>query len=364
LVATLTLIAAGCGSTDDTDEAGSAITRPDLTGASLGEVLGDLGGDSPGCAVGVLIPDAVLLAQGGLADLGAGEPIGPDTVFDVGSVSKQITAGAVALLVARGQVALDDDVADWLPELGPYEETITVADLLHHTSGLPDYVELLDADTEDVTTTDDAIDELVSPAGVPTFSPGKQFEYSNSNYLLLAEIVESVSGQSFPDFVAAEIFGPLGMVDSVVRDDQGTLLPGQAAGYEEGANGEWNEVGSAWRQTGDGAVHSTATDLLAWSELFVSDTEIGELGSGPWLDVMIEPGPVADGDGEYGGGLEISKDDRGDVRLAHGGSWIGYGSAIAMDPNEGVAAVVTCNIDGIDAEDRVDELMAVWTGSS
>lgn len=340
----------------------------DDRGARTAAAFDDLGEATLGCAVAVRHPDGIYLDEFGSADLASGEAITESTVFDIGSVSKQITAGAVARLVVDGEVALDEPVADLLPEkvvgaeaLTDPSDEITVGDLLHHTIGLPDYVDLLDAEVDEVTTADDALEVLASEEGAPTADPGMEFEYSNTNYFLLGQVVEEVRGHSLVVDVAEEVFAPLGMDDSVIRDDQGQLGAGQARGYEP-AEGGWRPVGSAWRQTGDGAVHSTASDLLRWAALFLDEPACDGLGSPVWLDVMVEPGPLTDVDGVgYAGGIEVVETQHG-VLLRHGGSWIGYSSALVIDPTQGLAVAVTCNIDGFDAEDRADVVLEVWRG--
>ena len=330
--------------------------RPAQTAA----VFAEFDDASPGCAVAVRYGDgATYLGQFGQADLDAAAPISASTIFDIGSVSKQITAGAIALLVVEGDLSLDDDVTQIVDEIGPYNETITVGDLVHHTSGLPDYIDLLDAGDDEVTTMTDALQAIASPAGDPVVKPGTSFEYSNTNYVLLSVIVERVTGQSLGDYTQAAIFEPLGMDDSTVRDDQGALILGQAQGYEPDGD-QWEPAGSSWQQTGDGAVHTTAADLLAWVDLFVADAQVGNLGSPEWLNVMLAPGSVADEAGEYGGGIEII--GSGDEQiLRHGGSWIGYGSAIVMQPSEGRAVAVTCNIDGVEAEGLAASTFDIWS---
>ena len=335
------------------------------------EVFADLDAGSPGCSLAVRHPGGTVDLHVGAADLDAATPIDRDSIFDVGSVSKQLTAGVIALLVVDGDLALDDDVTELLPVLGPFDDTITVGDLLHHTSGLPDYLWFIDAGLDEPTTMQDALDVIASDDGAPTAAPGERFEYSNTNYVLLALIVEEVTGLPFPDVVSTEILDPLDMSSSVVRDDQGVLLTGQARGYASADEVEvdapdvdgdgWVEFGSAWRQTGDGALHTTALDLLRWAELFLDGPVASDgLGSPAWLDVMLTPGPVADADGtRYGGGLELGDGERGPV-LGHGGSWIGYSAAIAMEPASGVAVAVACNIDGDDAESRAAEILDLW----
>lgn len=350
---------ASCGTEmqDDQDTSTAASTAIDAVFAEFDDT-------TPGCAVAVRDGRGDHHhAQFGMADLDADVPITVDTIFDIGSVSKQLTGGAIAVLVAEGDLALDDDITEFVPELGPLDEVITVGDLLHHTSGLPDYIEFLDAEDDDVTTMDDALDVIASEDGDPVALPGTEFEYSNTNYVLLASIIEQVSGSSMVDFSSTEIFEPLGMDRTVVRDDQGELLDGQAQGYD-GSDGDWEPVGSSWRQTGDGAVHATPLELLRWADVLLGDPdEESTLGSTAWLDVMITPGPVADGDDRYGGGIEIVGDGD-DLLLQHGGSWIGYSSALVMRPASGVAVAVACNIDGIDAENLAESTLDIWETAS
>jgi CubicO group peptidase (beta-lactamase class C family) len=318
-------------------------------------------GSTPGCAVGVHLDGEVVHEAGyGTADLEAGLPITPDTVFDVASVSKQITAGVVMALVVDGELALDDPVGAWLPDLDVSPATITVGDLVHHTSGLPDYIDLLDADYADVTTADDAL--AVLQGAEASGEPGTTFEYSNTNYFLLGQVVEAVTGQSLADVADERIFDPLGMDASRVRDDQGTLDPGQAVGYAE-ADGGWEPVLSAWRQTGDGAVHTTVGDLLRWASLFLEPPREAGVGSDGWLDLMRTPGPVPDEDGAgYGGGLVLLDID-GEPLLFHSGAWVGVSSYLLVQPADRLAVAVACNVDDLDAESLGDAVAAVWAAT-
>jgi CubicO group peptidase (beta-lactamase class C family)/superfamily II DNA or RNA helicase len=313
-------------------------------------------GVTPGCAVGVLDDGAVRHAAGyGAADLDAGEPITAETVFDIASVSKQITAGVVMDLVLDGDLSLDDPVADRLPDLD-LPPDVTVGDLVHHTSGLPDYIELLDAEYEDVTTAEDALAVL---EGAEADEVSGSYEYSNTGYFLLGQVVEAVTGDPLPVVAEARAFGPLGMGDTRIRDDQGTIDPGQAAGYE-GAGRVWGPASSGWRQTGDGAVHTTVADLLRWAALFLDEPRAEGIGSRAWLDLMLTPGPLPDEDGAgYGGGIVLDEVD-GEPLLWHTGSWIGVSSSLEVRPADGLAVAVLCNIDDLSAEALGDSVVEVW----
>jgi hypothetical protein len=160
-------------------------------------VLNDaIDAESPGCSAAVGGKGKVVWAGvRGLADQSTGSVIATDTVFDIASVSKQFTATALLLLVDAGKLTLNDPLAQRLPELPPWAGTVNVGQLMHQTSGIPDYVGLLEAQGfqfGDRTTEDQAL-RAVAAMPKPKFAPGSQFEYSNSNYLLLGEIVHRVS---------------------------------------------------------------------------------------------------------------------------------------------------------------------------
>ena len=321
-------------------------------GSGVADALAGIDPDGPGCVVGARTPEGQTLATAGLADIEDGAPITEDTIFDIASVSKQMTAGAIALLVVDGDLSLDDPI-DELLDLPLDTADVTVGDLLHHTSGLPDYTGLLDAGDDEVTTDDDAVASLEGQE--LAFDPGTDFEYSNTNYQLLGQVVDEVTGEDLVSFSTQELFGPLGMDDTVVRDDQGDLLPGQAQGYEAAGDG-WTAVGTSWQQTGDGAVHSTVPDLLRWAGLFLDDSSEEGPGSAAWLEVMTTPGPVLDDGVGYGGGLAIDEVDDG-LLLSHAGSWVGVASSLQMLPDAGLAVAVLCNGDDIDADGMASELL-------
>ena len=349
----LALVASACGGADD-DTATVDGERSEAIEATEA-VFAELDGARPGCTVAVRADGEDTVRSFGLADVEAGTELSATSIYDLASVSKQITAGAVALLALDGELSLDDDVTEWL-DIGPFPETITIGDLVHHTSGLPDYIPQLDAELSDVTTMDDAVEAITDGRDDdPLFSPGTDFDYSDTNDVLLSLIVEEASGRSLADFTAERIFTPLGMDDSRVRDDQGTPLDRQAQGYEEVAE-SFAPVGSAWRQTGDGSVFAPPSDLLAWARPFLEGGDGDGVGSSEWVELMQQTGPAPDGDDEYGFGLVV-----GDGTLSHSGSWIGYSSALVMQPEEALAVAVACNVDRLDAESLAFDVLDVWT---
>ena len=354
LLVVLVLLAGGCADGGLTRAGGrvTATTAPAFVpdrrpaedvAAAVDEVFARQGFDGdPGCAVSVVIDGDVVFAGGyGAADLETGEPITERTTFDIASVSKQFTAAAIYLLAEDGALSVDDEIHPYVPELPDYGADITLDDLLRHTSGLNDYTELLGeefADT-DVTTTAQALDAL---AAVPDlgFEPGAAFEYSNSNYFLLGVVVERVDGRTLGDFLADEVFTPLGMDQSVVRDDADLVVPDGAEGYAADGDGGFEPSTTNWEQVGDGAVWSSVRDLQRWAD----NLRTFAVG-GPALRAgLLTPGPVPDEEGYgYGGGLSL-----GDGLIEHSGAWAGFTADFLVAPDLSTSVVVLCNRDDVD----------------
>ena len=186
---------------------------------------------SPGCALGIFRDGRILYTAGyGLANVEENVPITPNAVFDIGSTSKQFTAASMLLLEQQGKLSLTDDVRKYIPELPDYSKgaggKITILNLLNHTSGLRDYlslVHLAGINGDSVTTDEDALALITRQEGL-NFSPGSDWEYSNTGYFLLSIIVKRVSGMTLREFAARNIFHPLGMTHTMFRNDH-DLLP-------------------------------------------------------------------------------------------------------------------------------------------
>ena len=307
-------------------------------------------GLSPGCALAVVEHGRVVLARGyGFADLGRRLPITPRTRFDIASTSKQFTAASVLLLAARGRLSLDDDVRRYVPELPRHDTPITLNHLLHHTSGLPNYVDLLVQSGkryEEVTTDDDALAAL---AGAPQlqFPPGTAFRYNDSGYFLLSLVVKRVTGRSLRDFAALNLFAPLGMSDTRIVDDLSDPtgeVPGRAMPYEREEGGGFRPLVSAWEQTGDGGVTSTVLDLAKWDASFYS----GAVGGKALVAAMTTPGSLANGSPlPYGDGLFLDR-FRGHRRVRHPGSWRGFCSELMRLPGRHLSVITLCNVGDAD----------------
>lgn len=300
---------------------------------------------SPGCALGVMRNGRLAYAHGyGMADIERKVPITPASLFDIASTSKQFSAAAVVLLALDGKLSLSDDVRKYVPELPDYGAPITIDHLLHHTSGLRDYIGLLSLAgiAYDQISTDEQTLAILARQRQLNFPTGTRHEYSNTGYFLLSVIVQRVSGQPMAKFSRERIFEPLGMTSTRIRDDYAMLIPGRALGYAPAEDGTFKLAIVNWQQTGDGAVQLSIEDALKWDENFYQP----KLGGAAFVERLQEPGKLTNGEPiGYARGLFIDT-YRGLRRVQHGGSWIGYRSAFDRYPDQHTSIALFCNGDG------------------
>jgi CubicO group peptidase (beta-lactamase class C family) len=316
--------------------------------------------DSPGCAVGVVRDATLAFAKGyGQADLERGVAIGPSSVFDIASTSKQFTAAVIVLLAQEGKLSLDDDVGQFVPELPRYEAPITIRHLLNHTSGLRDYTDLMALagwQMEDFTTADQALAMIVRQKEL-NFPPGAQYLYSNSGYFLLSLIASRVAGKPFPDLARERIFGPLGMASTHFHADHRRLVKNRAVGYAP-RDGGWDISMSDWEQVGDGSVLTTVEDLARW----VRNLEEPKVGEQDLVDELQRKGRLATGEEiDYAEGLRIGT-YRGLGTVGHSGSWAGYRSNLLWFPSQKTAVIVLCNAETAEAADIARKIADVTLG--
>lgn len=298
--------------------------------------------DSPGCALGIYRDGEIRYARGyGMANLELGIAITPGTFFDIGSTSKQFTAFAIALLEQEGRLSQADPVRKYLPELGRYADSITVAQLVHHTSGLRDYLVLMSLAgirDEDWTDGSDAL-RIIARQKEANFPPNSEYLYSNTGYFLLSEIVERVSGQTLRRFADARIFRPLGMRGSHFHDDHTMIVPGRATGYAPKDSGGYGIAMSDFEQTGDGAVQTSVEELLRWDRNFY----VGTVGGMDLVRRQQVPWVLRDGTAlDYAAGLRVVK-YRGLNTVRHGGAWAGYRAELLRFPDQRTSVATLCN---------------------
>jgi CubicO group peptidase (beta-lactamase class C family) len=292
--------------------------------------------------LGVYRDGRIVYARGyGMANLEKQVPISATSLFDIGSTSKQFTAASILLLAQDGKLGLEDDVRKFIPELPQLDRPVTIRHLLHHTSGMRDYISLLmlaGADDEGRTTARQALDAIARQRAL-NFEPGSDHLYSNTGYFLLSQIVERVSKQSLNDFATARIFKPLGMNATYFRDGSRPDPATRATGYAPTRESGFRVYMSEWEQTGDGAVHTSIEDLQRWDENFYHAKVGGRvlIEALQQVDTLTSGAPLT-----YARGLSVDQ-YKGLQRVSHGGAWAGYRADLMRIPSRHLSAAVLCN---------------------
>jgi len=293
---------------------------------------------APGFVLGVVLDGRLTAVHAdGLADLAARTPIGRETVFRIASTSKQFTAACIALLEERGVLSPRTPLATFFPEAPDWASRVEIRHLVHHRSGLPDY---LDLHRTEVFTPAESLELLLGLERL-RFRPGARFEYSNSNYLLLAEVVSRAAGVPFPEFARRELFEPLGMRHSHFHDDPSHEVPHAAHGYRFERGKGWTMVDTPLAHVGDGGLFTTVGDLARWAAELQEPRVLGR----DWLRRMTTPWPSApDRPGEgYAYGLDVVTVPRLGRVLTHDGAYDGFLAEFLVLRDAPLAVIVLAN---------------------
>lgn len=297
---------------------------------------------SPGAALAVVRDGEIVYEQGyGLAQLEYDIPITPKTIFHVASVSKQFTAFAITMLAEAGKLSLDDDIRVYLPEIADFGDTITIRHLIHHMSGLRDQWVLLAMAgwrLDDVITRDQIM-RLVWRQRELNFKPGDEYLYCNTGYTLLAEIVERITGQSFAEWTAENIFQPLEMTSTHFHDDHQLVVPNRAYSYARQGGG-YRKAVLSYANVGATSLFTTVEDLAKWE----TNLDDGRVGGPAVIQTMHTRGVLNSGDTlSYAFGLGIGE-YRGVKTIGHSGADAGFRSYVVRFPEEDFAVVVLSNL--------------------
>jgi CubicO group peptidase (beta-lactamase class C family) len=314
--------------------------------------------------VGVQWREGQRIAAAGRAHVEAGVPIADTTRFEAASVTKQFTAAAALLLIHEGRLARDQDVRPLLGEWAAgVDRLITVDHLLAHLSGVRDAGALLllrDGHGGTSGTTREELRALLARQRTLGFAPGSRQAYSNTGYMLLARVIERVSGEALSTFTARRFFVPLGLTRTGWHEEPTALIDGLAGGYAALEGGAWRR---AWRfnvSLGNGGLVTTVGDLLRWNAALAA----GEVAGGPSLVRMMEA-PVVLPDGSiapFGRGL-VTTTITGRREIGHDGGVDGFAAFAARYPEEGVSVAVLCNDEGADAT-GIGRAVAMAVGSA
>jgi CubicO group peptidase (beta-lactamase class C family) len=320
--------------------------------------------DTPGCSVAVMKNGRIVFERGyGMADLDHDVKITPVTVFDVGSIAKQFTAAAILLLAQEGKLSLDDSIRKYLPEVPDFGVPVTLRQMLHHTSGVRDYEQLLwfngwRLDSPDLLTDADILG-IMSRQRELNFAPGSDFDYSNTNYMLLAQVVNRVSGESFEQFTKRRLFEPLGMVHTHFRNDHGEVVKNLASAYVKGDDGAYRLCLPNYDTVGATDLLTTVEDLARWDENFYAP----RVGGRQLVSQLEEPGQLNDGTRlSYAEGLFVSPP--GGLRVVETGDAgdAGYSANLTRLPDYHLSVAALCNNRPIDSNDLSHRVADVYLG--
>lgn len=297
--------------------------------------------NEPGFAVSIIKNGSVIYKKEvGISNLEYGIPINPTTVFHVASVSKQFTVFSILLLEHEGKLSIDDDVRKYMPEMADYGYTITLRNLANHTSGIKDNTDLaylIGTNEFDLFSNDQAL-RLITSQKELNFIPGEEFEYCNSGFILLAEIVKRVSGQSFSEFTKKRIFEPLKMKNSVFIDNPEMIIKNRAYSYFKRDNFNYKSILN-FSFVGSTGLNTTTEDLSLWALNFENKT----IGNDSIFNKMKEKSRLNNGELiTYALGQE-TKNYKGLELIYHSGGDAGYRSYLLRIPEQKFSVIILSN---------------------
>jgi CubicO group peptidase (beta-lactamase class C family) len=317
--------------------------------------------DTPGAAVLVLKDGHAVYQRGfGVTDLRTHHQIDEHTNFRLASLTKQFTAMAIMLLAHDGKMRYDQNLTEILPEFPAYGKSITLRELLNHTSGLLDYEDLMAKQYGN--TPDDQIPQihdagvlaLMEKASTTKFPPGSKWEYSNSGYCVLAMVVEKVSGKSFAEFLRERIFVPLKMTHTIAYEKGQSEVSNRAYGHTpQGNTFRETDQSSTSATLGDGGVYTSLTDLARWDDALQHHTLLNATEMQPALTPVHPTAAPAEENGHpvsYGFGWFLDP-YRGHERMWHYGETVGFRTSIQRFPKDHLTVIVLCNRAGLSAID-------------
>jgi len=299
--------------------------------------------NAPGMAVGIVKDGELIFAKGyGMANLEHDIPIASNSVFDIASVSKQFCGMAIGMLIQEGKLSENDDIRKHLPDFPDYGKTITVGNLLHHTSGIRDWPTLLYAAGFQF---DDAISfnhlvKLIYAQKELSFETGSENVYSNSNYTLLVRILEEITGDKFDMWCKINLFQPLGMNDTHFHIDHRRVVKNRADSYAPIGGKLFMRTANNLCAVGSSSLYTTVEDLAKW----VKNFKTGEVGGDEVIHLMTQKSSLDNGNPvDYGFGIGIGKWKGRDI-WSHSGGWAGFRTILTYFPDEDLGIIVLSNL--------------------
>ncbi len=323
---------------------------------------GRIKASEPGAALVVTVKGKPIFKNCyGLADLEHKIPITPKTMFNLASVAKQFTAFAILLLEKEGKIGLDDDVHKYLPDLPHYSKPVTIRNLLNHTSGIWEYYSTMvyycGYNSDDHFTLDEDMTLLRQQKDL-LFEPGSQWSYCNANYLLLAQVVEKITGSTFQEWTKRRIFEPLGMKNSFFMKNSSQIIMGKAEPYGKAKDELIKDMGNWTNAVGMGYLFTNIEDMILWMDNF----RTMKVGGKEVVGKMFQKTKLNDGsESFYGFGLGILTRS-GKQIISHTGQTAGYKTAMIYCPELKLGITVLANERSIDSEGLANKIFDLYTG--
>lgn len=319
--------------------------------------------NAPGGAVGIYKNGEIIFEKTfGFANLEKQISISPETNFRLASVTKQFTAMAVMILNDQSLLNFEDTLDKFWPDFPEYGKSVTIRNLLNHTSGIIDYEDILPEDISEPIR-DRGVLELMKRENRTYFTPGAEYKYSNTAYALLAILVEDVSGKSFATFLKENIFDPLGMKKTVAFEKGISEVENRAYGYKpEASTFKFADQNMTSSVLGDGGIYCSIKDYIKWDQALYSE----KLVKKETLQEAFSPATLNDGStNNYGFGWRFDEIEVGPKRfelIYHNGSTTGFRTSARRVPELGFCVIVLMNrSDGQSPEISLEILKKILT---
>lgn len=298
--------------------------------------------DTPGCALGIIKDGKLIYAKGyGMANMEYEIPNSANSVFRIGSTSKQFTAASIVLLANKGKLNLDNKLDEYFPNFPKYANSISILNLLNHTSGIRDYLTLSylkGLGDDDYYKDTDIMNWLVNQSDL-NFKPGEEYLYSNSGYWLLGQIVKKVSGKNMADFAQEELFEPLGMSDTHFHNDHTQIVKNRASGYVPSGKDSYEISMTTLDMIGDGGIFTTINDIKKWDDAYYSSSVLSK----EFWNLMTQQGILNNGEViNYASGLVIGE-YKGLKTIRHGGAFVGFRADLLRFPEQHLSIAIFAN---------------------